>query len=318
MLYWGTFKKLCIWENEIQPYDDQVVGFLRERVDTKGYIDLYTKFGGEEEESSSKTIKIRYLLIDANTSYNVLLGRLSLNLLGAIVSTPHLAMKFPSPTVDIITVHMYQKTARECYVASLRVESRSQEVSTSEERIPKRSQVVAVTELDPRIEEVRVEPKEDVRYVPLAGNDRVTQIGTSLSKVDAAQLSNIFQENASVFAWTAADIPGVDLAIITHKLSTFKYVRPIAQKKRKLGEEKRIATQMEANKLLQVGFIDEAHYSTWLASVVLVKKPNGKWRMCTDYTDLCPKDSYPLPSIDCLVDGAAGHKYMSFLDAFSR
>jgi len=67
---------------------------------------LYTKFGGEEGESGSKTIKIRYLLIDTNTSYNVLLGRPSLNLLGAIVSTPHLAMKFPSSMGDIITVHV--------------------------------------------------------------------------------------------------------------------------------------------------------------------------------------------------------------------
>jgi len=75
-------------------------------VDTRGYIDLYTKFGGEEGESRSKTIKIRYLLIDANTSYNVLLVRPLLNLLGAIVSTPHLAMKFPSPMGDIITVHV--------------------------------------------------------------------------------------------------------------------------------------------------------------------------------------------------------------------
>jgi len=84
-------------------------------------------------------------------------------------------------------------------------------------------------------------------------------------------------------------------------MSTFKDARPVAQKKRKLGEEKRIAARMEADKLLQAGFIKEAHYTTWLANVVLVKKPNGKWRMCIDYTDLnkaCPKDSYPLPSID--------------------
>nr|KYP41659.1 Retrovirus-related Pol polyprotein from transposon 17.6 [Cajanus cajan] len=61
-------------------------------------------------------------------------------------------------------------------------------------------------------------------------------------------------------------------------------------------------------------------YSTWLANVVMVKKSNGKWRMCTDYTDLnkaCPKDAYPLPHIDALVDGAAGHFRLSFLDAYS-
>nr|KYP38447.1 Transposon Ty3-G Gag-Pol polyprotein [Cajanus cajan] len=52
----------------------------------------------------------------------------------------------------------------------------------------------------------------------------------------------------------------------------------------------------------------------------MVKKPNGKWRMCTDYTNLnkaCPKDAYPLSNIDRLVDGASGHKFLSFLDAYS-
>ena len=55
--------------------------------------------------------------------------------------------------------------------------------------------------------------------------------------------------------------------------------------------------------------------------MVLVKKANGKWRMCVDFTDLnkaCPKDSYPLPSINALVDSASGCRMLSFLDAFSR
>ena len=62
------------------------------------------------------------------------------------------------------------------------------------------------------------------------------------------------------------------------------------------------------------------YYPDWLANVVMVKKPNGKWQMCVDFTDLnkaCPKDSYPLPHIDQLVDSTAGHKLLSFMDAFS-
>jgi len=54
--------------------------------------------------------------------------------------------------------------------------------------------------------------------------------------------------------------------------------------------------------------------------VVLVKKANGKWQMCVDYTDLnkaCPRDAYPLPNIDRLVDGAANNKVLSFLDVYS-
>jgi len=58
----------------------------------------------------------------------------------------------------------------------------------------------------------------------------------------------------------------------------------------------------------------------WLANVVVVRKKNGKWRVCINFTDLnksCPKDPFPLPHIDKLVHSTAGHQLMSFMDAFS-
>ena len=72
--------------------------------------------------------------------------------------------------------------------------------------------------------------------------------------------------------------------------------------------------------LLAVGFIREVYYLDWLANVVLVKKANGKWRMCMDFTDLskaCSKDSFLLPQIDQLVDSTVGYKLLMFMDAFS-
>ena len=73
--------------------------------------------------------------------------------------------------------------------------------------------------------------------------------------------------------------------------------------------------------MLEVGHIREIQYPEWLANMVLVKKANGKWRMCVNFTNLnkaCPKDSYPLHIIDALVDSASSCKLPSFLDAFSR
>ncbi|RDY03873.1 hypothetical protein CR513_12491, partial [Mucuna pruriens] len=67
---------------------------------------------------------------------------------------------------------------------------------------------------------------------------------------------------------------------------------------RKLGEEKRRSAKEEIDKLLVACFIREVWYPSWLAIVVMVKKFNGKWRMCTNYIDLnkaCPKDPYTLP-----------------------
>jgi hypothetical protein len=76
----------------------------------------------------------------------------------------------------------------------------------------------------------------------------------------------------------------------------------------------------EVDKLLITNFIREVFYPNWLANVVMVKKANGKWRMCVDFTDLnkaCPKDSFPLPRIDKLVNSTTGHKLLTFMDAFS-
>ena len=71
---------------------------------------------------------------------------------------------------------------------------------------------------------------------------------------------------------------------------------------------------------MSAGFIWEVYYPDWLTNVILVKKTNGKWRMCVDFTDLnkaCSKDSFPLPRIDQLVDSTARYKLLTFMDAFS-
>ena len=79
------------------------------------------------------------------------------------------------------------------------------------------------------------------------------------------------------------------------------------------------AIKEEVQKLIVAKFIREVYYLDWLANVVMVKKANGKWRMGVDFTNLnkaCPKDSYPLPRIDQLVDLTAGHRLLSFMDTF--
>ena len=81
-----------------------------------------------------------------------------------------------------------------------------------------------------------------------------------------------------------------------------------------------MAINTEVDKLLKVDFIREANYPDWIANVVLVKKANGNWRVCVDFTDLnkaCPNDNFPLPRIDQLVDATAGHELLSFMDAYS-
>jgi len=103
------FQRLEVSPNTVHPHTIPLLDFEGERVETICYVDLMTTFG---QDKLSRSFTIRYLLVDANTSYFVLIGRKTLNELGAIVSKPHLTMKFPTLTREIVTVKANQKQAQ--------------------------------------------------------------------------------------------------------------------------------------------------------------------------------------------------------------
>jgi ribonuclease HI len=115
-------------------------------------------------------------------------------------------------------------------------------------------------------------------------------------------------------------MPGIPTDVAEHVLKIRPGSRPVKQRLRRFDEEKRRAIGEEVEKLLAAGFIREVYHPDWVANPVLVKKKNGKWRMCVDYTGLnkaCPKDPFPLPRIDQVVDSTSGCEVLSFLDAYS-
>jgi hypothetical protein len=76
----------------------------------------------------------------------------------------------------------------------------------------------------------------------------------------------------------------------------------------------------ELFRLLATGFMKEVQHPDWIANLVLMPKKCRKWRMCVDYTILnkaCPKDPFPLPQIDQVVDLTVGCELLCFLDAYS-
>ena len=113
---------------------------------------------------------------------------------------------------------------------------------------------------------------------------------------------------------------GIDLTLSSHKLNIIVMAKPVRQKIRCFHPDCHQIIQTEVNNLLSAGFIKEMKYPKWLAIVVVVPKKGGKWRVWVNYTDLneaCPKDSFPLPRIDHIVDASTAHGMLSFLDAFS-
>jgi hypothetical protein len=127
-------------------------------------------------------------------------------------------------------------------------------------------------------------------------------------------------KNKDVFAWSAKDLQGVDRDIIKHTLETNEKIMSKKQKLRKMSEEKVKAVEDEVQMLQDAKVIREVKYPVWLANTVPVKKKNGKWRMCVDFTDLnkaCKKDDFPLERVDKIVNDAANSEMLSLLDMFS-
>ena len=105
-----------------------------------------------------------------------------------------------------------------------------------------------------------------------------------------------------------------------HKLAVDSKIKSVKQKRRSLNLEIYAAINSEVEKLVEVGSIWEVHYPEWIVNVVLVKISNRKWRICTNFTYLnrdCSKDSFPLPSIEQLVDATARHEFLIFMDTYS-
>ncbi|RVW83151.1 Transposon Ty3-I Gag-Pol polyprotein [Vitis vinifera] len=140
-----------------------------------------------------------------------------------------------------------------------------------------------------------------------------------LTPEKAKSVQDALQQSHDFFAWTHSDMKGIHPSIASHRLNVLPTARPVRQRIRRFHPDRQKIIRDEIDKLLEAGFIREVEYLDWLANVVVVPKKKGKWQVCVDYINLnnaCPKDSFPLPRIDQIVDSTAGQGILSFLDAF--
>ena len=161
---------------------------------------------------------------------------------------------------------------------------------------------------------------EDLEKVVI-GDDpkRFFQIGAQIPLLEKKRLVNLLRRNVDVFAWDAYKALGLDPKFICHHLNVNPSITPKRQPPRCLSKEHVEAVKCAVTKLKQAGAIKEVFYPQWLANTVVVKKKTEKWQVCVDFADLnkaCPKDLFPMPRIDQLVDATVGHPQMSFLNAF--
>jgi hypothetical protein len=153
--------------------------------------------------------------------------------------------------------------------------------------------------------------------IGLGDKPRPTFISKKLSPCLRELMIALLKEYADCFAWDYTEMPGLDKSIVERRLPLKKGFQPFQQRARQMKAKVLEEVKKEVEKMLEVGFIRPCRYAEWISSVVPVQKKEGRWRVCVDFRDLnkaTPKDEYPMPVAETLINAAAGHKILSFMD----
>ena len=214
IIFVSSFDNMGIGRERLEPVNTHLRGLSGEKVLPLGSIQLVLTLG---DPPCQATTTVRFLIVDASSTYNVLLGRPSLNTIKAIPSAYHMVIKFPT-TNGVGMVQGDQRMARECYSASMK---------------KKAVDSIYVDELDMRDEvSTRPEPSEELEPIQLDDHpEHLAYVGSKLAEDLRSLLILFLKQNKDVFAWKQEDMGGIDPAIITHKLSVSPSFKPVKQKR---------------------------------------------------------------------------------------
>lgn len=112
IMFWDLFQKPGLKEKDLVAHKENLIGFTGDTISLKGYVKLSVTFSGN---GGSRTIPVKFMVVECLSAYNAILGRPTLNSLGAVVSTLHMAMNFP----DDKGIYSQRKRPR-CEVVLLR------------------------------------------------------------------------------------------------------------------------------------------------------------------------------------------------------
>ena len=159
----------------------------------------------------------------------------------------------------------------------------------------------------------------DISHTP--GKDENVNIGADCSPEEILIYTELFKEFQDVFAWSYEEMPGIDPRIVEHEIRTYLDAKPIRQFLRAINSRKAYVIKAEVEKLLNVGFIYPAPLTEWVSNSIPINKKQGTIDVCMHFRDLnkaSPKDNFPTPFIDKILDECGGSEIFSFMDRFSR
>ena len=149
---------------------------------------------------------------------------------------------------------------------------------------------------------------------------KIIKIGSQLTDEEVQQYKDLMLEFIDVFAWSYTDLKGMPPEIVQYTIPLFPDTKPIRQLQRRMNPRMQLIVKAELEQLLQAGFIKPVEITDWVSPMVLVKKKNGKIRVCIDYKALnkrTQKDHFSLPFINIILDEVGGHELYIFMDGYS-
>ncbi|XP_075499718.1 uncharacterized protein LOC142538238 [Primulina tabacum] len=306
VIFKDVFVQMDLQGYHLEAVETAFFGFAGHMVYPEGEIMLPLTLGSQDLK---RTVMTSFTVVDSPSSYNIILGRPAMNELRAVASTYHQKIKFPVGA-RVGEVRGDQPSSRKCYVEAVRADQsrtrkEGKKARVDGERTMGRGEVHFVAEEEQEV--IEIGPGQQIRVA------RDLSISTRVSLIHCLKTS------IRVFAWSQQELTGISPLIAEHQLNILPGSHPVKQKKRHFGPEKDKVIDAQIKELLKAGHIREIQFPTWLSNVVLVPKSTGRWRMCVDSRDLnkaCPKDHYPLPRIDQLVDSTSGYELLSFMDAY--
>ena len=202
IIYLPIFQQLKLDPKRLRPFESPLVSFSGDRVYPRGIVTLTVTVGTQPRQL---TRQLDFLVFDCPSSYNVIIGRPTLNRWKAAISTYCLKVKFPTNN-EVGEVRGDQIIARECYQTILAMRENHTWIIGEEENKVEALEIVALVE---------------------DGTTKTTRIGTTLSPEMRTRLIQFLKENLDVFAWSHEDMPGISPKIIQHKLNVDPERKPV-------------------------------------------------------------------------------------------
>jgi hypothetical protein len=271
IIFAKAFRQMQEPEDNIHDATHPLCGFGGRHIVALSKMTMLVTLGYVHNTRSEQVV---FDIVDMEYPYNAIIGRGTLNVFEAILHPAYLRMKIPSEQGPI-AVHGSQEAAR-----------RAEGSWTDSKAIHNIDGAEACQQYKHKREKAASADQPEPMLLCEDIADQRVLLGSQLSDEQEKTLLRFLFNNKDVFAWTANDLFGVNRDVIEHSLNVDPSFSPRKQRLRKMSEDKAEGARNEVKRLLSAGVIREVTYPEWLANTIMVKKANGKWRMCIDFIDL--------------------------------